>query len=108
MSHRLFAGFIFLGARAWGQTLTGVIDFHVHSAPDSVARVIDAETLDSAQVDFPNALARTHLAPHLSGLHRVRKLAHPIHQQHRSAVHADISGVFEIGDDVPDEPFAGS
>ena len=42
MNHRLLAGFLFLGACVWGQTLTGVIDFHVHSDPDSVARSIDA------------------------------------------------------------------
>jgi hypothetical protein len=42
MNHRLLAGFIFMGACAWGQTLVGVIDFHVHSDPDSVGRSIDA------------------------------------------------------------------
>ena len=42
MNHRLLAGFLFLGGWAQGQTLTGVIDFHVHSDPDSVARSIDA------------------------------------------------------------------
>src|ERR1700685_2571979 len=44
MNHQLLAGFLFLGAcaSAWGQTLTGVIDFHVHSGPDSVPRSIDA------------------------------------------------------------------
>jgi Family of unknown function (DUF6282) len=42
MNHRLLAGLFLLGACAWGQTLSGVIDFHVHSDPDSVARSIDA------------------------------------------------------------------
>ncbi len=42
MNHRLLAGLLLLGARGWGQTLAGVIDFHVHSDPDSVARSIDA------------------------------------------------------------------
>ena len=42
MNHRLLVGFLFLGVCACGQTLDGVIDFHVHSDPDSVARSIDA------------------------------------------------------------------
>lgn len=42
MNHRVLAGFLFLGACGWGQTLNGVIDFHVHSDPDSVPRSIDA------------------------------------------------------------------
>jgi hypothetical protein len=42
MNHRLLAGLLLLGARGWGQTLAGVIDFHVHSDPDSVPRSIDA------------------------------------------------------------------
>jgi hypothetical protein len=42
MNHRMLAGFLFLGACGWGQTLNGVIDFHVHSDPDSVPRSIDA------------------------------------------------------------------
>jgi hypothetical protein len=42
MNHRMLAGFLFLSAYGWGQTLTGVIDFHAHSDPDSVARSIDA------------------------------------------------------------------
>jgi Family of unknown function (DUF6282) len=33
---------LFLSVCGWGQTLTGVVDFHVHSDPDSVARSIDA------------------------------------------------------------------
>src|SRR5579863_3431053 len=40
--NRTLAGFLFLAVSAWGQTLDGVIDFHVHSDPDSVARSIDA------------------------------------------------------------------
>jgi hypothetical protein len=42
MNHRSLAGFLLLSAYSWGQTLSGVIDFHVHSDPDSVARSIDA------------------------------------------------------------------
>src|ERR1700691_361231 len=42
MNQRLLAGFLLLGACACGQTLTRVIDFHVHSDRDSVARSIDA------------------------------------------------------------------
>src|SRR5579872_6213692 len=42
MNHRMLAGFLLLSVCGWGQTLTGVIDFHVHSDPDSVPRSIDA------------------------------------------------------------------
>jgi hypothetical protein len=39
---RFFAAAILLGAAAPAQTLNGVIDIHAHSAPDSIARSIDA------------------------------------------------------------------
>jgi len=42
MNHRMLAGFLLLSVCGSGQTLTGVIDFHVHSDPDSVPRSIDA------------------------------------------------------------------
>src|SRR5579872_1124490 len=42
MNHRMLAGFLLLSVCGWGQTLTGVIDFHVHSGPDSKPRSIDA------------------------------------------------------------------
>jgi Family of unknown function (DUF6282) len=39
---RILVGAFLLGACAWSQSLDGVIDFHAHSDPDSVARSIDA------------------------------------------------------------------
>ena len=42
MHHRLLALLVALAGCGCGQSLTGVIDFHVHSDPDSVPRSIDA------------------------------------------------------------------
>src|SRR5262245_20974616 len=64
-----------IAAIAFGQTLQGVVDIHVHSDPDSVARSIDAIDLAKlAKTRGMRALVlKSHYEPTASMAYLVRK-----------------------------------
>jgi hypothetical protein len=76
MSWCIRAGLFFLsGAAMWAQSLTGAIDIHVHSDPDSTARSIDA--LDIAKLakarGMRGIVLKNHYAPTAALAYIVRK-----------------------------------
>jgi len=72
---KLFAFSLLSGAVLCGQTLTGVVDIHVHADPDSVARSIDA--VDLAKLAKSRGmralLLKSHYEPTASMAYLVRK-----------------------------------
>jgi hypothetical protein len=75
VSMKLFAFSLLAGAALFGQTLTGVVDIHVHADPDSVARSIDA--VDLAKLAKSRGmralLFKSHYEPTASLAYLVRK-----------------------------------
>src|SRR6266567_1980158 len=75
MNRKLCASFLFFAASLSAQSLSGVVDIHVHSDPDSVPRSIDA--LDAAKLARTRGIRalvlKNHYEPTASLAYLVRK-----------------------------------
>src|SRR6266550_5397645 len=86
---------LFIAATAYAQTLTGVVDIHVHSDPDSVPRSIDA--IDAAKLARSRGMRalvlKNHYEPTASLAYLVRKEVPGIELYGGIALNRTVGGV---------------
>src|SRR6266550_7901830 len=86
---------LFIAATAYAQTLTGVVDIHVHSDPDSVPRSIDA--IDAAKLaksrGMRGLVLKNHYEPTESIAYLVRKAVPGIELFGGIALNRTVGGV---------------
>jgi hypothetical protein len=95
MNRKSCAGLLFLAATLSGQTLSGVVDIHVHSDPDSVPRSIDA--IDAAKLAHARGMRglvlKNHYEPTASLAYLVRKQVPGIELYGGIALNRTVGGV---------------